>query len=144
MKFTAILATLALVAAPSLADTLAYDTNYDSKTGSLTTVACSDGANGLINRGFTTFGSLPSFPRIGAVGAVAGWNSTSCGTCWEVTYTDAQGALHKANITAIDHANPGNFNVALAAMNTITNGHAVEFGRVAVTSRQVPAAGCGL
>lgn len=144
MKFTSIISTIALTSLhTALAVQLAYDTGYDNRKQSLATVACSDGANGLLTRGFTTFDSLPSFPRIGAASAIEGWNSTSCGTCWELTYTNAQGAKKAINITAIDVASPG-FNIALAAMNTLTNGQAVQFGRVDVASRQVPASGCGL
>ncbi|KAF9265880.1 cerato-platanin-related secreted protein [Marasmius fiardii PR-910] len=133
---------LALIPSLAYADTLAYDNHYDARDGSLTTVACSNGPNGLITRGFTTFGSLPNFPNIGAAQAVTGFNSPACGTCWEVTYTNAAGVKKSLNITAIDVAGSG-FNVAQAAMDTLTGGHAVEFGRVVVTSRQVDAAGCG-
>jgi len=145
MRSTALLAALAIIAAPVLADTLAYDTHYDDRAGSLTSVACSDGEHGLITtKHYHTYGDIPNFPNIGAVFAVEGWNSVNCGTCWEVTYTDGAGAQHKQNITAIDHAGAGSFNVALASMNKLTNGNAVQFGRVTVTSRQVPASGCGL
>ena len=146
MKTLSLLSAVVLTLLPYhvVADSLAYDTHYDVRSGSLTQVACSDGANGLITKGFTTYGSLPSFPNIGAVGAVTGWNSTACGSCWEVTYTNSTGVKKSLNITAIDVSSPGNFNVAQAAMNTLTNNNAVQFGRVTVTSRQVPASGCGL
>ncbi|KAL0567383.1 hypothetical protein V5O48_014611 [Marasmius crinis-equi] len=136
---------LTLLPLTVLADTLAFDTHYGAAGGSLTTVACSDGPNGIITRfNITTFGALPSFPNIGAAGAVTGWNSAGCGTCWEVTFTNSSGAKKSLNITAIDVAAPGSFNVAQAAMDNLTGGNAVAFGRVNVTSRQVPAAGCGL
>lgn len=83
MKFASLLASLALAAASSAA-TLSYDTVYDNAKMSLDVVACSDGSNGMINKGFTTFGSLPSFPRIGSASAIAGYNSANCGTCWKV------------------------------------------------------------
>ncbi|KAL0567384.1 hypothetical protein V5O48_014612 [Marasmius crinis-equi] len=138
-------ALLGSFSAVALADTLAFDSHYGVAGGSLTTVACSDGANGIITRfNITTFGQLPSFPNIGAAGAVTGWNSTACGTCWEVTFTNSTGAKKSLNITAIDVAGPGSFNVAQAAMDNLTDGNAVAFGRVTVTSRQVPVAGCGL
>lgn len=145
MKFSAIFAAVAVAVLPSttLAVTLAYDTTYDNASGSLTTVACSDGANGLIPRGFSTFGSLPKFPHIGAASAVAGWNSPNCGTCWQLTYTNAQGAKKSINVIAVDHAGSG-FNVALSAMNELTNGQAVQLGRVDVASTQVAASVCGL
>ncbi|RDB24055.1 Heat-stable antigen [Hypsizygus marmoreus] len=145
MKFSAIFASLALFALPTttLAVTLAYDTVYDNASGSLATVACSDGSHGLLTRGFTTFGSLPKFPHIGAAAAVAGWNSPNCGTCWQLTYTNGQGAKKTINVIAIDHAGAG-FNIALSAMNELTNGQAVQLGRVDVASKQVAASVCGL
>lgn len=38
-------------------------------------VACSDGANGLETKGYSTLGSLPNFPYVGGAPAVTGWNS---------------------------------------------------------------------
>ncbi|KAJ3514178.1 hypothetical protein NLJ89_g2517 [Agrocybe chaxingu] len=46
-------------------------------------------------------------------------------------------------ITAIDVAIP-NYNIALSAMNELTNNQAVQFGIVPVTAAQVPASACGL
>nr|AGL40521.1 cerato-platanin 6 [Crinipellis campanella] len=145
MKASLFLSSLALALLPTqtFAVTLAYDTVYDNAAGSLSTVACSDGANGLLTRGFTTFGSLPSFPNIGAAEAITGWNSTACGSCWEVTFTNSSGIAKSLNITAIDVATPG-FVLAQAAMDELTNNNAVAFGRVDVTSRQVNASACGL
>jgi len=145
MKFSAIIGSLTLALLPSatFAARVTYDTVYDNSHGSLTTVACSDGANGLITRGFTTFGSLPKFPHIGGAEAVTGWNSLNCGTCWELTYTNAQGQKKTINVLAIDFAQSG-FNIALSAMNELTGGHAVQFGSVNVASRKVAASVCGL
>ncbi|KAL0059399.1 hypothetical protein AAF712_013840 [Marasmius tenuissimus] len=146
MKTLSLLSAVVFAVLPyyAVADTLAFDTHYDNRGGSLTEVACSDGANGLITKGFTTYGSLPNFPNIGAAAAVTGWNSTGCGTCWEVTFTNSTGAKKSLNITAIDVAGPGTFNVAQAAMNNLIGGNAAQVGRVAVTSRQVPSSACGL
>ncbi|KAJ6505945.1 Epl1 protein [Mycena vulgaris] len=127
-----------------LADTVAYDQAYDVASNSLNTVACSDGANGLETRGFTTLGSLPKFPFVGAVGAVEGWNSVNCGTCWQLTYTNATGGKKTIDVLAVDHAGPGTFNVALAAMNVLTNNQAVQLGRVTVQSAKVASSVCGL
>lgn len=145
MKFSTILAPLALSLLPTMtsAVTLAYDTAYDKSTSSLTTVACSDGVNGLLTRGFTTFGSLPKFPHIGAASAVTGWNSPNCGTCWQLTYKNGQGVSKSINVIAIDVAGAG-FNIALSAMNELTGGNAVQLGRVDVTSKQVASSVCGL
>ena len=150
MKFTACLASLlAFAVVPALGAaltgiTVAYDTAYDDGSASLDTVACSNGANGLETLGYTTLGSLPNFPNIGAAYAVAGWNSPACGTCWQLTYTNARGVSTSLNITAVDHAGANSFNIALNAMNKLTNNQAVALGRVPVTATQVPSSGCGL
>ena len=122
---------------------VSYDTAYDNSAASLSSVACSDGPNGLLTRGFTTFGSLPKFPFIGGAPAVTGWNSPGCGTCWELTYVNSQGVSTSINILAIDVATP-NYNIALEAMNTLTDNEATFLGRVPVTATSAPASACGL
>ncbi|KAJ6531725.1 Cerato-platanin [Mycena capillaripes] len=146
MKFSALTSLLFFALGPviALADTVAFDQTYDGASTSLDVVACSDGANGLETRGFTTLGSLPKFPFIGAVGAVEGFNSVNCGTCWQLTYTNATGVKKSINVLAVDHAAPGTFNVALEAMNVLTNNQAVALGRVTVTSAKVASSVCGL
>ena len=127
MQFKAIaLAAIALLASPALGVTLSYDETYDQSGTSLANVACSDGSHGLLTKGFTTFGSLPSFPEIGGAAAVACFNSPNCGTCWQLTYNGKS-----INVLAIDHADEG-FNIALRAMNTLTNGQAEQLGRIDV------------
>ncbi len=144
MKFTSIFAlAFTLIPTYALAETLGYDDNYGVGSNSLTTVACSDGANGLMSKGFTTFDSLPSFPFIASASAVGGWNSTGCGTCWELTYTNADGAQSSITVTAVDHADAG-FYTSQAALDELTDGHAVEFGIVTVSASQVDASNCGL
>ncbi|KAF5386696.1 hypothetical protein D9615_001977 [Tricholomella constricta] len=143
MKFSAILAPLALLPSMALAVTLSYDPTYDNSQGSLTTVACSDGPNGLITAGFKTFGALPKFPYIGGAAAVEGWNSANCGTCWQLTYTNTKGVKKSINVLAVDHANAG-FNIALAAMNDLTGGQAIQLGRIDVASTKVASSVCGL
>ena len=137
MQFTSLVALAALISS-AFAVTVSYDQTYDNRSGSLTTVACSDGPNGLITKGFSTFGSLPHFPNIGGAQAVGGWNSASCGTCWQLTYSG-----NSINVLAIDHAASG-FNIALEAMNTLTDGQAEFLGRVDATATQVDASQCGL
>ncbi|TFK61486.1 immunomodulatory protein, partial [Pluteus cervinus] len=136
MKFTSFLASLALVVLPASATSVsvAFDTVYDNASGSLTSVACSDGTNGLITRGYTTFGSLKAFPNIAAAGVVEGWNSQNCGTCWKITY-----GSKSINVLAVDHAGSGSFNLALAAMNTLTNGQAQQLGRITADATLVAA-----
>lgn len=143
MKVTLIIASL-VAAVLGQSTTASYDPIYDNASQSLTAVACSDGAHGLITRGFTTFGSLPRFPRIGGVPAVTGWDSPACGTCWELTWTNpAGGAKRTINILAVDVGSRG-FNIAKAALDELTNGQATQLGRVPVTSRQVAPSACGL
>ncbi|KAI0028814.1 Sm1 [Vararia minispora EC-137] len=140
MKFAFFSAILALAAAAAAATSqVRYDNTYDNAKGSLDTVACSNGPNGIETRyGYKKFGDLPTFPNIGAASAIAGYNSPACGSCWKLTY-----GSKSIIVTAIDHAGTG-FNIAEAAMNTLTGGHAVEFGVVNVTSTQVAANQCGL
>ena len=123
-------------------ESLSYDKVYDNPKGSLDSVACSDGPYGLTTRGYTTFGSLPSFPNIGGAFDIAGWDSPHCGSCWKLTYTSATGSK-SINVTAID-VSPAGFNVAFAAMNNLTNGQATFLGRVKVKAVEVPASSCGL
>lgn len=108
----------------SLATTLSYDPGYSDRTRSLNVVSCSDGANGLITRyGWTTQGQIPRFPYIGGSSDVAGWNSPSCGQCYQVEYARTG---KKVFVLAVDHAAQG-LNVAREAMDDLTNGQAVSF-----------------
>ncbi|KAF5364542.1 hypothetical protein D9757_010973 [Collybiopsis confluens] len=141
MKLSIFLSILA--ATVTSADQLRFDTVYDIANQSLATVACSTGANGLLTRGFTTFGSLPTFPNIGGASAITGFNSAQCGSCWNVTFTNATGISRSLNILAIDVASPG-FVVSQEAMDNLTNNNAVAFGVVNVVSAQLSAAACGL
>lgn len=122
-------------------------------------VSCSDGPNGLITKyGWQTQKDVKKFPYIGGVEAVGGWNSPNvsavshhrasnryrvlttvqCGTCWSATYNG-----RTINILAVDHSAAG-LNIALDAMNDLTNGQAVFLGRVDATVAQVPISNCGL
>ncbi|KAF4614911.1 hypothetical protein D9613_003342 [Agrocybe pediades] len=139
MKFSAVLVFLpAFVSAVNVS----FDTTYDNADQSLTTVACSTGTNGLITKGFTTFGSLPHFPHIGGAPAVTGFNSAGCGTCWKLTFNN-NGVSKSINVLAIDVAKP-DFNIALSAMNELTGGQAEALGRVPITATQLAASACGL
>jgi hypothetical protein len=131
---------ISLVALFSVASAIdvRYDTAYDNSQSSLDTVACSDGANGLLTKDFTTFGSLPSFPNIGAAQAVGGWNSPACGSCWQISFGGKS-----INVTAVDHAGDG-FNLSLEAMNTLTNGQAEQIGIIDAQATQVDKSYCGL
>ncbi|KAH0828835.1 immunomodulatory protein [Lanmaoa asiatica] len=118
--------------------TLSYDNNYDNGSLSLNQVACSDGANGLETKGYTTLSSLPNFPNVGGVYTVSGWNSTQCGACYAVTYGSTT-----LNILAVDKSTTG-FTVSEAAMNTLTGNQASALGRVDVSFVTVGSSACGL
>ncbi|KAJ6440271.1 cerato-platanin [Purpureocillium lavendulum] len=138
MHFSQLLS-IAALAATALADTVSYDKGYDDRGRQLTDVACSDGANGLITRkGWHTQGDIPKFPYIGGVGVVAGWNSPECGSCWKLEYKG-----RSITVLAIDHAASG-FNIALAAMNDLTNGNAEQLGRIDATATRALPADCGM
>ncbi|KAF7348159.1 hypothetical protein MSAN_01768800 [Mycena sanguinolenta] len=140
MKFSGFASVILFAVAALATDTVTYDQIYDNPSVSMNAVACSNGANGLESK-YPTFGSLPKFPYIGGAGAVEGWNSTNCGTCWQLTYAPTGATI---NVLAIDHAAPGTFNIALKAMNKLTNNQAVKLGRAPVTSKQVARSVCGL
>ncbi|KAN0141238.1 Cerato-platanin [Lactarius tabidus] len=138
MKLISIITPLVTLFAVASAFDIRYDTVYDNSQASLSTVACSDGANGLLTKGYTTFGSLPSYPNITAAQAIAGWNSPACGSCWQITYGKVS-----VNVIAIDHAADG-FVLSLAAMNTLTGGNAVQLGIVDAQATQIDPQNCGL
>ncbi|KAI0823897.1 immunomodulatory protein [Trametes gibbosa] len=139
MQFkTLTLAALALLVPSALGVTVSYDETYDKSSGSMASVACSDGSHGLLTKGFKTFGALPHFPNIGGAAVVAGWNSAQCGTCWQLSYKG-----ESINVIAVDHANSG-WNIALGAMNTLTGGQAKQLGRIDATAKQVDKSKCGL
>jgi len=128
----------ALLAASANAVRLGWDSTYDNADQSLDVVACSDGDHGLERLGYDTFGSLPTFPYIGAADSIEGWNSEKCGNCYQLTY-------HSKSVymLAIDVAGDG-YNLSQQGMDDLTNGHAEEYGEVQVTAQQVAASFCGL
>ncbi|KAL6308686.1 Cerato-platanin-domain-containing protein [Sparassis latifolia] len=137
MKFTAALASLSLLFVPiALAQTsvsVSYDNTYDNSAESLNDLACSNGPNGLEHLGYNYLGELPDFPYVGGSFAVTGWDSTGCGTCWEITYDGTT-----ITVLAVDTASEG-FNLSEEAMNALTNGQAEFLGRVTATAVQVDA-----
>ncbi|KAJ8076409.1 hypothetical protein PM082_000832 [Marasmius tenuissimus] len=141
MKLTASLLAPVLLALVSNAEAekVQFDNNYDNPGGSLSTVACSDGPNGLLTRGYTTFSTLPGFndhKHIGAAAAIEGWNSANCGTCWALNYTT--NFFHKTiTMFAIDHATQG-FVISETAMNDLTGGQARALGQAEVNAQRVP------
>ena len=87
--------------------------------------------------GFTTFGSLPT-KFIGGAAAISGWGSAECGSCWTLTYNGKS-----INVLAIDHTDAG-FNIALSAMNALTNNQGVFLGRVNAQASPADPSACGL
>jgi hypothetical protein len=81
---------------------------------------------------------IPTFPFIGGAEAVSGWNSTECGSCWQIEYQGARIA-----VMAIDHAQTG-FNIGLKAMNRLTNGQATQVGTVDAVASRVSNKACGI
>ncbi|TKX20020.1 hypothetical protein C1H76_7797 [Elsinoe australis] len=136
MKF---LSALSVFAASASAVTVSYDRGYDDASRSLTALACSDGANGLITRyGWQTQGAIAHFPLIGGADVIAGWNSGNCGTCWQLSYNG-----NTVNVLAVDSSQAG-FNIGLQALNALTNGQAEQLGRVDAGATQVGLDQCGL
>jgi hypothetical protein len=103
----------------------------------MTAVSCSNGTNGIVTQyGWQKQSDIPNFPYIGGVPAIRGWNSSSCGTCWKLTYNS-----RSIQVLGVDQGH-GGFNIALAAMQELTNGHAIELGRVNALATQVPLSNC--
>ena len=128
-------------ASPTTVEPVRPNNFYDNIDQSLSNVACSDGVNGLLTKGYTTFGSLPTFPNIGGVYAVKNWNSVECGSCWRLKWEGTGVTIH---VTAIDSFYSG-FDISEAAVNTLTNGNArVLFRDLDVDSQQVDPSLCGL
>jgi len=136
MKFTSTIISLAALFSVASADIVRFNTFYDNPSTSLNNVACSNGDNGLVTKGFPTFGSLPSFPGIGGVSAVKGWNSPECGSCWELTY-----GANSIYITAVDTISDG-FDISLAAMNLLTNGQGQSLDSINAQATQVAESFC--
>ncbi|KAF2751282.1 eliciting plant response-like protein [Sporormia fimetaria CBS 119925] len=131
--------TALLCAASTFAIRVSYDTGYDDASRSLTSVACSDGRNGLITRyRWNKQGDIPNFAYIGGYQGIAGWNSPQCGTCYALTY---QGKT--INVLAIDHTLNG-FNIAQKALDDLTGGNAVQLGWVDAQAVQVDLSSCKL
>ncbi|KAL6856729.1 Cerato-platanin [Trichoderma novae-zelandiae] len=125
--------------APTTAIYVSYDTGYDDPSRPLTGVSCSDGANGLTTRfHWQTQGQVSNFPYIGGVQGIE-WNSTMCGSCHRLDYGGR--SIH---ILAVDAAYHGGYNIALDALNNLTDGHAVGLGHVDAVATQVSVQECGL
>ena len=142
MKLTSSIFSLAILFSVAYAVTEPVRPNsfYDNPGTSMNNVACSNGLNGLVTKGYPTFGSLPGFPFIGGAFAVSGWNSTQCGSCWQLTYAQTGVTVY---YTAIDTVFSG-FDVSDQTMNTLTNGQTGEFSLINVDATQVAESFCKL
>ncbi|KAN0141228.1 Cerato-platanin domain containing protein [Lactarius tabidus] len=150
MKFTSTLITLVALFSVAIASPAAPATDvqvvrenvyYDNPSESLNNVACSNGPNGLVTKGYKTFDSLPTFPYIGAVYAVHNWGSPECGSCWQLTYEDTGVTIY---VTAIDTVGSG-FDLSEEAVETLTEGIAgPSFTSINVDSTEVDPSYCGL
>lgn len=81
MQFTtSILAFVAAAvsAVSAQSSTAGYDQKYDDGSFPSFNLACSDGANGMITKGYSTIGAIPSFPNVGGAPVIPGWNSPNC------------------------------------------------------------------
>ncbi|KAJ6436103.1 hypothetical protein O9K51_11377 [Purpureocillium lavendulum] len=115
-----------------------YNSVRDSSRAANFGVACSDGSHGLQQHGYLTLGSVPNFPMIGSAHAISGWNSANCGTCWRLTYEG-----NSVTVLAIDHCTSG-FDLSFQAMNNLTDGRALELGRINADAVQISASECGM
>jgi Cerato-platanin len=142
MKLLSLIISLTAILPAAYSDTVRYDPVYDNRNTSLTDVACSDGENGLITKGYNTFGDLPNFPHIGAAYAVEGYNSASCGSCWELTYTESDETTKTIYVTAIDSTGDG-FVIAETALKHLGGQQAIDAGHIEVAANSVAGSNCG-
>ncbi|KAI9207301.1 Cerato-platanin-domain-containing protein [Polychytrium aggregatum] len=130
---------------PSGGKSLAYATYHMyTSSESLSTVACSDGSNGLMTRwGYSNLS--PMWPYVMAFNG-AGWNSPSCGTCIELTDTITGNTIHA---TVIDQCGPppsgysAHFDIAPPAHQELFGASAsVSKGFGSATYRTVSSSNC--
>ncbi|KAI0730168.1 Cerato-platanin [Fomitopsis betulina] len=127
----------ALCASAALAQTtvsVSYDQIYDLSTESVDYVACSED---LIAVDETIFDEIPGYPYIGGADVVTGFDASMCQSCWQLTYGN-----NTVNVYIIDSAGDG-FNIALHAMNLLTNNQSEFLGRVNATAVQTVGSVCG-
>jgi hypothetical protein len=90
---------------------------YDDPEGSMDTVACSNGENGLGTK-YKTFGSVPSYPFIGGAYDISGPSSPNCGSCWVITYPATGVSIQMTSIGISDVG----FDLTAQAFADLTNG----------------------
>ncbi|KAL7275537.1 hypothetical protein RUND412_001521 [Rhizina undulata] len=104
--------------------TVSFDSVYDDPNLPTTSVACSDGTNGLLTKGYPNLGSVPGFPYVGAAFTVPGWNSPNCGKRYWLEYNG-----WRITMVAVDHAEAG-FVLSKTALDALTGGQAGQLGRI--------------
>ncbi|ESK87459.1 allergenic cerato-platanin asp f13 [Moniliophthora roreri MCA 2997] len=122
---------------------LRYVEEYKNADFSFNNVACSNGENGMLSKGYNKIGDIPKSNSnvnvyVGGVYAVEGWGSKECGSCWEVYYDNKA-----VRVVAVDTAAEG-FNLPQSGMDELTNGRAHDLGVVDVTAKELSPADCGL
>lgn len=141
-KFTctllvALMAFLVFPTHAQLTSSLSYDAIYGTGSTPLSQLACSGGKNGLGTK-YLTLDSLKNFPNVGAAPTVLEWNDDNCGKCYTATYDGVS-----VNIIAVDVGRNG-FVVSPQAMDALTGGQAVNYGRIEVTYVEADPSACQL
>ncbi|EEA20070.1 hypothetical protein TMatcc_000043 [Talaromyces marneffei ATCC 18224] len=113
-----------------------YDTTYDNSAFPISKLACSDGPNGLQNKGYSTLGQLPDFPYVGASPTISGWNSPNCGACYNITYNSV--SLYVMGVDSSTSA----FVVSQATLDRLTGGQAVALGQITAYCDVVDSSHC--
>ncbi|KAJ3483676.1 hypothetical protein NLI96_g6158 [Meripilus lineatus] len=144
--FNAILAAFVFIFVPALAAPqspghppvldLTYSGQYDNAKLSLTGVACSNGPNGLLTKGYKTLGDLKNFPYVGAAQYIEGWNSANCGSCYKLIW-----GANSIYVLGVDHVANG-FVISKAALDKLTGGQAVQLGKTDAAVIGVPSSYC--
>lgn len=108
----------------------------------VSSVACSDGANGLITKyGFYDLTSL--YPYVGAA-SFATWNSPECGTCWQLTDLNTKKSI---KITIVDECGSQTgynslFDISPDAFNELGGTQAVNNGHLIASYTQLSSSHC--
>ncbi|KAJ6260451.1 hypothetical protein Dda_4677 [Drechslerella dactyloides] len=116
---------VSLLAAAVSATSVSWDPVYDNAGQSLATVACSDGANGLLTKfpDVKTLGDLKGKlkPNVypAGVSEITGWNNPSCGKCFRLKYKSRVGGDKQIFLVAVDTA-PLGANVPPTGFNNIS------------------------
>ncbi|KAK3678758.1 hypothetical protein LTR78_001211 [Recurvomyces mirabilis] len=110
-----LLTTIIAILATAATEFISFDLGYDDGSRSMNFIACSDGGNGLETRyGWETEGQIPSFPYIGGSIAIVG-----------ETLLFVAPATRNLQWSDSPHAR-----MSETAMNKLTNGQAVQLGRI--------------